>query len=204
MSSTNCISPRNLPDYWSTLTEDDKQGYMELQRTITPLGLRADKNQIGARFQIILSHVHCFAIRHDENDWKRCLVCGIAWLSRFIAISTRQFGRLIHKCRSSINAGFQGIGYGTVPTSPERAAVLIRFFPFLMSRCNEMRQWTIRAPPTRQAATNAEAVIRTLIIQTNSVARDPEDAVRPSDWELLFLNWNELDDDGHDMQSSQL
>jgi hypothetical protein len=67
-----------------------------------------------------------------------------------------------------------------------------------------MHQWTVRAPPTQQAATNAEAVIRPLIVQTKAVARDREDAVRPSDWELLLLDRNELDDDGHDMQSSQL
>jgi hypothetical protein len=186
------------------LTEDDKHGYLDLQRTITPLGLRADKDQIGARFQIILSHVHCFAIRHDDNDWKRCVVCGIAWLNRFIAISTRQFGRLVHKCRSSINAGFQAIGFGTVPTSPERAAVLIRFFPFLINNCNEMRQWTIRAPPAREMEANVETIIHPRAVPINPVTREREQPVRMSDWDFLFLDWTELDEDGYNMQSSQL
>jgi hypothetical protein len=27
-----------------------------------------------------------FAVRHDQNDWKRCLVCGIVWLNGVLAM----------------------------------------------------------------------------------------------------------------------
>jgi hypothetical protein len=61
------------------------------------------------------------------------------------AVSTRHRCKLIGKCKSSINAGFQAVGYTTTPMSAAHAASLVQVFPFMRSNCGEMRQWTIRA-----------------------------------------------------------
>jgi hypothetical protein len=149
MSARKAIPTSNPPAYWTILSESDKRGYLGLQRTLDLLTLRTDKDQLASRFQLILSTIYHFAIRQDDGDWRRCLVCGIAWIGGYIALNTRQLALLIRKCKSSINAGVQAVGYATVPTTSDNATLLIRFFPFLMGNCTEMRQWTIRAQPER-------------------------------------------------------
>ena len=51
---------------------------------------------------------------------------------------------LISKCKSSINASFQALGYGIVSSGSAHASPLIRLFPELAHNHAEFRQWTIR------------------------------------------------------------
>jgi len=149
-------SPR-LPAYWSVLDEKDKRGYVELRRTISPLSLRTDRRELAARFRVLLSRIHSYCLRQDEDDWKRCLVCGVAWVDGGVALNTRQLCVLFGKCRSSISSGLHAVGYGAVSGSADAAASLLRLFPFLKGKCAEMRQWTIRARDRDDAGAAAEA-----------------------------------------------
>jgi hypothetical protein len=140
------------PNYLSLLTSDDKRGYESLREAIDPLAARTIRSLLGEKFQEIVGRIRDYAIRGDSNDWKRCLVCGVAWLDDSLAISTRQLCKLIGKCKSSINSGLQAIGYETVPLSPEHARSLVGVFPFMRDRVDEMRQWTIRGHMAGTAA----------------------------------------------------
>jgi hypothetical protein len=89
MSSPKPIAWGDLPAYWSILSESDKQGYLELRRVIEPLTTRGDREQLHPRFRVILSRIYMFAVRHDQNDWKRSLVSGIVWLNGLLAMRAR-------------------------------------------------------------------------------------------------------------------
>jgi len=80
----------------------------------------------------------------NGDDWKRALVCGICWVNQGVAISTRQLGLLLSKCKSSINAMFHSIGFVAVPTTADYAGALATFFPLIKDRFPELRRWTIR------------------------------------------------------------
>jgi hypothetical protein len=144
MCSAFARKEQEAPNYLPLLTSDDKLGYESLREAIDPLTVRTTRALLGEKFQEIIGTIRDYAVRGDADDWKRCLVCGVAWLDDSLAISTRQLCKLIRKCKSSINSGLQAIGYETVLLSPEHATSLIRFFPFMRSRIDEMRQWTIR------------------------------------------------------------
>jgi hypothetical protein len=134
------------PYFWGALSEEDKQAYRQLRKQIDPLTIRTTCEQSAPKFRIVLAKIQEYAIHHNQSDWVRCLVCGVAWLSfGCLAISTRQLCKLVHRCKSSINFCFQSLGYSTVAMSPAHAARLMYIFPFLRDDCAEMRQWTIRS-----------------------------------------------------------
>jgi hypothetical protein len=98
------------------------------------------------KFRIMMAQIRRYVIRHTDDDWKRSLVCGILWMPDAIAVSTRRLSRLMGKCKSSINRGFQSIGYETVTMTSSHATELLHAFPALGQTAGESRQWTIRAP----------------------------------------------------------
>jgi hypothetical protein len=126
------------------LTEDDRRAYEKLHHEMEQMAVRTPRKQLGTMFKDVIAKVHLFAIHNDGNDAIRCLVCGSVWLEDALGISTRRLTKLIGRCRSLINAGLQSFGYGTVPTTPEHIALLVKVFPFLRENVGEMRQWTIR------------------------------------------------------------
>jgi hypothetical protein len=130
--------------YWEVLSEEDQMKYRQLQCLIDPLLLRTTRQQLPVKFQIIIQQIQEYVVRHDEDDWKRNLVCGIIWLADAVAISTRQLCKLIRKCKTSINFGFQSIGYVTVAMNPKYASVLMHTLPVFARGSSQIRQWTIR------------------------------------------------------------
>jgi hypothetical protein len=96
--------------------------------------------------QDILNTLRGFVMRGDVDDWKRALVCGVCWLNGAMAINTRQLRLLLSKCKSSINAMFQNIGYAAVPTTSNYGGALATFFPVIKDNFTELRKWTIRSP----------------------------------------------------------
>jgi hypothetical protein len=139
---------RNRPDHWSLLSESDKAKYRELQISINPLSFRTARDYGPWKFQIIITHINCFAIRQDGDDWKRCLVCGLVWLNHAIAVNNRQMSLLTGKCKALINDGFQSLGYSSTVMSDATKLSLMDLNPFLARNCDAIRQWTIRELPS--------------------------------------------------------
>lgn len=132
------------PNHFELLTDADKREYQKIRTEIQPYTIRTTKEKASLNFKYIILRLGEFINRGEEDDWKRALVCGIAWLENAFAISTRQLQYLFGKCKSSINAGFQSIGYVAVQTSPQMVDDFIRLFPFMIFNNIEVRQWTLR------------------------------------------------------------
>jgi hypothetical protein len=134
-------------DYWRTLTDEDKAKYRQLRQRIDPLSFRSARHELALKFQVVVREIQQYCIRSDEDDWKRCVICGIVWLDGALTISTRQLRRLIGKCKSSINAGFQSLGYETSSMSSHQVSELMRWLSLLVHHGPEAREWTIRSVP---------------------------------------------------------
>jgi hypothetical protein len=133
------------PKHWDILSDSDQMEYRQLKKFIDPLSLRTTKEDLKLKFRILLTEIQRYTTRNDCDDWKRQFVCGILSLTDIVVISTRQLSILIGKCKSSINCGFQALGYQTIPMSSNVASMLAQTFPFLMKDCSGVRQWTVRA-----------------------------------------------------------
>jgi hypothetical protein len=134
-----------LPLYWTLLSDPDKAAYLAMRQALSSSACKHRRNHSKEINQDIVTTIRSFVMRNDADDWKRGLVCGICWLSANIAINTRQLRLLLSKCKSSINAMFQAIGYATVPTTNDYAGALASLFPVIKDNFGELRKWTIRS-----------------------------------------------------------
>jgi hypothetical protein len=145
MKTTINRKSSELPAYWTILGDEDKIKYHQLRKLLNPLSTRTSRSQLAVKFRVTIMKIQEYSIRNDADDWKRCLVCGVAWLDGSLALSTRQLCKLIGKCKSSINAGFQSIGYVMTPIASKHAAQLVQLFHCLAENATELRQWSIRS-----------------------------------------------------------
>lgn len=137
-------SDNTTPQYWDLLPDQDKTTYMQLKHDFTAGNVKRVRNGRLETFDGILESIRHFAVRGDENDWKRYLVCGVCWMENAIAINTRQLRLLVSKCKSSINGSLQKMGYSTNMSHSESWKILFPHIPMLKDHFAELRQWTIR------------------------------------------------------------
>jgi len=134
----------DIPQHWELLSEKDKDGYKELQKQLSDLIRESGRSKFCKVFGQIVDILRKYIIRNEKDDSLRSLVCGILWMDDCLALNTRQLITTIKKCKSSINSGFQSIGYLSVPMEPSAAVELMHVFPFLKSNMSMTRQWTLR------------------------------------------------------------
>ena len=140
------VSPKNrgFPEFYNLLSDSDKEGYNQLRATLSSRNCRNRRNKRIETFSEMLNAIQTYSVRKDENDWKRCLVCGVLWLSNGIAINTRQLRLLIDKCKSSINGSLHRMGYSAVMCRGDTSNQIIEMIPMLKDNFPELRQWTVR------------------------------------------------------------
>lgn len=133
-----------IPSFFELLKDEDKQKYWELHKTISTSDKRYKMNKRLESLQESFDMIHEFCIRHDSDDWKRCLICGICWINQNIAINNRHLCFLVDKCKSSINGALTKMGYKTAPINSSFTKDFLEYIPFLKGNFIEQRQWTVR------------------------------------------------------------
>lgn len=140
----NCSNDDNQIPFFHLLCDDDKRKYMELHEVISKSEKRYKRYKRVESLQDALKLIYEFTIRNDEEDWKRCLVCGLCFICQDIAINIRQICFLTSKCKSSINGALSKMGYKTVPFKSSSRIELYARIPYLNKNFYEQKQWTIR------------------------------------------------------------
>jgi hypothetical protein len=136
------------PDFWATLSNDDKEIYTRIRSALSAPSSRNKRNTRIDDFREIIDAIDLFENTDEQDREKRCLVCGICKLTDGIAVNTNQLQKLISKCKSSINGCLKGLGYDHVSLKPSMTDELLRQIPYLRTTPSEQRQWTIRARST--------------------------------------------------------
>ena len=152
-----------LPRHFEQLNESDKIDYKKLKES-----LNSGRNKRGKRleaFAEMLSAVKRYAIKGDQDDWKRCMVCGVCWIDNGIAINTRQLRLLIEKCKSSINGSLHRMGYNPTTSAGDVNNALVDKIPILKGNFSELRQWTVR----QQGAATPQPKLTSQIKQAQAV-----------------------------------
>ncbi|EAY06611.1 hypothetical protein TVAG_056050 [Trichomonas vaginalis G3] len=133
--------------YFNILVEGDQNKYLELRKSLTSENMRYQRNRRVDTFDTILEKIHEFCIRGDEDDWKRCMVCGVCWLNGLLAINVKQLEILTDKSKSNINGVLAKLGYSQAQNGVHKKQ-LIDALPFLKGNYLEQRFWTIRVRPS--------------------------------------------------------
>ena len=118
------------PQYYDLLSSSDKENLKALKKDINSIVIKSGRAKFCSIFEKIVDKIHEFVVRGDSSDNIRSLVCGIIWMDDIIAINTRQLILTINKCKSSINSGFQAIGYTTDKMDPKTAVTIVKMYPF--------------------------------------------------------------------------
>lgn len=137
-------SGKYKPKFFSMLDDHDQQRYETLRAALSSHICRNRRGKRLETFAEMLNTIRQFCVRGDENDWRRCLVCGVCWVPNGIAVNTRQLGILIDKCKSSINGSLQKMGYSTLQSRGDSAAAVSDAIPCLRDDFSELREWTVR------------------------------------------------------------
>ena len=133
-----------LPRFADLLSEKDLDLYRSLRSNLSSPSCRNCRNKRLENFNEMLNSIKEFSIRNDGDDWKRCLVCGVCWISDGIAINTHQLTVLLGKCKSSINGSLHRMKYVPFPSSNQASKELMELIPLLKNSFAELRQWTLR------------------------------------------------------------
>ncbi|EAY19968.1 hypothetical protein TVAG_402220 [Trichomonas vaginalis G3] len=132
------------PTYWELLNNCDQDTYQDLQKKLSSSECRNCRNKRLDNFNEMLDEIKTYTNKSDGDDWKRCLVCGVCFLSDGIAINTHQLSILIGKCKSSINGSLHRLKYVPFPCSNAASQELVGLIPKLKVNYSELRQWTLR------------------------------------------------------------
>lgn len=137
------------PSYLNILVDADKRRYGELRNFLRSEKMRYQRFHRMDTFDQILDEIRKFCIQGDEDDWKRCLVCGVCWMNGYTGINVKQLRYLTDKSKSNINGVLAKLGYIQVQ-SIQLKKELIETIPFLKGNYLEQRFWTIRSNPLSQ------------------------------------------------------
>jgi hypothetical protein len=129
----------------SFLSPVDLRYYLVMRQQLSSKAARFQRNRRLQLAQEQIAAIKVFCIRGQDDDWTRCLTCGICWLGATrIAVHTKQFASMIGKSKSSVNNVFLMLNYASVPVTSADAQLLQSLIPFLKSRSQELRHWAVR------------------------------------------------------------
>lgn len=198
MTASGEQSGGRVPLYWDLLSDADRAGYEALRANFNEGAGKRNRGHRVETFDTMLDEIRKYAERHDGNDWKRFLVCGVCWIDNTIAINTRQLRLLVTKCKSSINGSLQKLGYVTDTSHAESGNVLFTQIPSLRDNFTEIRKWTIRhkrnageihPEPLRPVIPPQDLSRRSLpVLHIQCVREHPSDTEREPVLPLKFRN----------------
>jgi hypothetical protein len=84
-----------------------------------------------------------FIERSQLGDEDRSILAGIAFAGPYICVNVCHLKTFIGRCKSSINSGFQTLGYSSLKVKVNE--YLTAVLPSLHQDAGTLRQWTVRA-----------------------------------------------------------
>ena len=126
------------------LVESDQKRYIELRDSLSSEKNKYQRFHRTDAFDNLLEQIKKFCIRGDDDDWKRCMVCGVCWPPNCIGVNVKQLMVTTGKSKSNINGVFTKMGYLVDSMNLDLKRELIDTIPFLKGNYLEQRFWTIR------------------------------------------------------------
>ena len=131
-------------DLLNILTRSDKEGYIRLRSVLSSERNKYQRFHRIDAFDKNLEQIKNYCLRGDEDDWKRCLVCGICWTGNCICVNVKRLMKTTGKSKSNINGTLSKMGYIVNTNDIELKRELVNSLPFLKGNYLEQRFWTTR------------------------------------------------------------
>ena len=153
---------------WEHISPLAQKEYNDLKQEIQKLVNDNGKAKFCKLFGKITRLIEDYIAKDESGANERALICGYLYIGKMLAINTRQLMHLVGKCKSSINSGFQAIGYKVIPMDAESAVTLMKTYPFLKNQISLTRQWTLRSkePYVQETEKDIQAVLTRTLAET--------------------------------------
>lgn len=132
------------PIFWDRLTADDKSEFIRLRNQLHSYQKPTGKDPRVVTFRKELLSVLQFTERDEAHREERCILTGIAFAGPLICVNTRLLKNFLGRCKSSINGGFQQMGYVAIRTKGKARTCIVTVMRPLTSDPALLRQWTVR------------------------------------------------------------
>ena len=132
------------PIFWDRLTADDKAEFIRLRNQLHSYQKPTGKDPRVVTFRKELLSVLQFTERDEAHREERCILTGIAFAGPLICVNTRLLKNFLGRCKSSINGGFQQMGYVAIRTKGKARTCIVTVMKPLTSDPALLRQWTVR------------------------------------------------------------
>ncbi|KAK8899011.1 hypothetical protein M9Y10_001307 [Tritrichomonas musculus] len=132
------------PVFWDRLTADDKAEFFRLRNQLHSYQKPTGKDPRVVTFRKELLSVLQFTERDEAHREERCILTGIAFAGPLICVNTRLLKSFLGRCKSSINGGFQQMGYVAIRTKGKARTCIVTVMRSLTSDPALLRQWTVR------------------------------------------------------------
>jgi hypothetical protein len=137
------------PAFWDRLPSDEKAEFIRLRNQLHASQQGSSKDSRLVSFRNELTLVLKFLERDESHREARSILAGIAFAGPFICVNTRLLKSFLGRCKSSINGGFQQMGYVALKTKTKARNCIVTVMRTLSSDQALLRQWTVRgASPT--------------------------------------------------------
>ena len=133
------IPPADTPPFvWHRLTENGRLGFIELRKSFRKDAPRPPTGIFKAELEMIKAYIE----EDPREAIDRATICGIFFSPKFICVNNRALKLLLGRCKSSINIGFQNLGYHSAKTKVRK--IILTEIPILKYCPTIARQWTVR------------------------------------------------------------
>ena len=143
------------PLFWGRLPLEEKTEFIKLRNQLHSNQKQSAKDSRVITFQKELSTVLEFTERDDIYREERCILTGIAFAGSIICVNTRLLKSFLGRCKSSINSGFQQMGYVAIKTKTKARICVVTVLKSLTNDPTLLRQWTVRG-----VSNNAESCFK--------------------------------------------
>lgn len=132
--------PLKVPQFfWNMMSKEDQADYLALRDSFHNASTR---ERHGNSIQNDLQLIKGFVESRKEDQEIRSIVAGISFSTSFVCVNTSQLKNLLGRCKSSINNGFQLLGYSSAKTKVRQC--IITMMPSLVKDSSLLKQWTMR------------------------------------------------------------
>ena len=132
------------PVFWDRLSADDKAEFIRLRNQLHSYQKPTGKDPRVVTFRKELLSVLQYTERDEVHREERCILTGIAFAGPLICVNTRLLKNFLGRCKSSINGGFQQMGYVAIRTKGKARTCIVTVMRPLTSDPALLRQWTVR------------------------------------------------------------
>ena len=149
MDNSRQSSARNIdfhphPVFWNRISKEDQSEFIRLRSQLHQYQKSYGKDPRVVTFRNELGMVLKFIERDEVHREERSILTGIAFAGPFICVNTRLLKQFLGRCKSSINGGFQQMGYVAIRTKTKARNCIVAFMKSLTSEPSLLRQWTVR------------------------------------------------------------